>query len=198
MSTDDTAPQLDTAAPPQLDELPPAPDVAPDTKPKRPTTRAGRRAASARAKAKKADKPPTSSKPTPRRATLETRLTQSLVSVGTMVTATGAMTSPAVQADGLLIIRQAPDIAAALDKVAKDDPRVAAALEKMLTVGVWGGLTAAVLPLVVGIAANHGAIPPHVAGMFGVAPPDELVAAMVPDTVPDYFDGPPPGMPGGI
>lgn len=156
-------------------DLPERPEPKADTAPKRPTTRAGRQAAAAAKRAKAASKPdkkPASSKATPRRASLETRLTGNLVTLGTVIAATGGMTSPAVTADGVLICQHAPNVAAALDKIAKDDPRVAAALERMLTVGTWSGLVAAVLPLVLGIAANHGAIPAGVAGLLGGAPAD--------------------------
>lgn len=158
-------PQLDT--PPAADKAPGAP--AGDVRPKRPTTRAERAAVSAanakKKAAKAADKMP-AGKSVPRRASLESRLSASLASMGTMVTVAGAATNPAVYADGLVIVQHSGNIAAALDKVAKDDPRVAAALERMLTAGVWSGLVAALLPVALGIAANHGAIPPHIAAML--------------------------------
>lgn len=178
------AADLTPPAPDTLPPVPPNPDE--DTKPKRPTTRAGRRAATEakRAGGQKSDTTkPKQAKPTPRRASLETRLTGSLTTVGTMVAAAGAMTSPAVQLDGVAIITHAPDIAAALDKVAKDDPRVAQALERMLTAGVWSGLIAAMLPLVLTVAANHGAIPANIAAMLHAVP------------TPDH---PAPGVGGGI
>lgn len=182
--TADTAPGMldvppDLTPPPPAEptaDLPPVPPP-PDTKPKRPTTRAGRRAAAAAKAAQgKTDKAP-KSKPAPRKASLETRLTGSLVSLGTMVTAAGAMTSPALQLDGVAVIQHAPDIAAALDKVAQNDPRVKEALERMLTAGTWSGLIAAMLPLVLTIAANHGAIPESIAGMLGVQTPTVPSAA---------------------
>jgi hypothetical protein len=197
----DTAPKADGLAPagatlplPGLPDLPPNPDAKPDTAPKRPTTRAGRKAASAARAAAKTSKPdakPKAAKATPRRAPLETRLTGSLVTLGTVVAATGSVTSPAIQADGVLICQHAPQVAAALDKVAKDDPRVAAALERMLTAGVWSGLIAAMLPLVVGIAANHGALPAHLATMLGAEAPE-------PEPAPEPNTSPPGPGPVGI
>jgi hypothetical protein len=172
--TIDAPPDLTPSAPPEAPDLPAGPPK-PDTPPKRPTTRAGRAAAAAARKAAnkapREDKAPKGSK-VPRRASLETRLTGSLTTLGTMVAAAGAMTTPAVQLDGVAIIQHAPSIAAALDKVAKDDPRVAQALERMLTAGVWSGLIAAMLPLVLAIAANHGAIPESIAAMLGATPAD--------------------------
>lgn len=163
------APTAPAVARPELPPTPPKPGT--DTRPKRPTTRAARRAAAEANRAKKSTSTDARPKPAtsaPRKATLETRLTGSLVSLGTVVAASGAMVSPALTADGVLICQHAPHVAAALDKVAQNDPRVKAALEKMLTAGVWSGLVAAMLPLVVGIAANHGAIPPHVAALLGM------------------------------
>lgn len=180
----DTAPgQIAGAVPADLvPPPPPAPEApAPDVKPKRPTTRAGRQAAAAARKAAgtaKPDKAPKSSAPKPRKADLETRLTGTLTSLGLAVSASGAMSGKdAVQDDGVAIISHAPSIAEALAKVAKNDPRVAAALERMLTAGVWSGLIAATLPLVVTIGANHGAIPESVAGLLAGQAPEPAPAS---------------------
>lgn len=178
-------------------DAPPAPPVSPATPPadtapsKRPTTRAARKAASAtkaaqRAATGKADtKPKTTS--TPRKASLETRLTGSLVTLGTVTAVSGGMVSPAFAQDGVLITEHAASIAAALDKVAQDQPQVKAALERMLTAGVWSGLIAAMLPLVVGIAANHGAIPPHLAAMLGASVPEPAPAPAPGPAMPQGF-----------
>jgi hypothetical protein len=187
-----TAPKPDPLTPP-LPDMPAHPDSRPAGS-SRPTTRAGRQAARAAREAKaaggkpaKADKAPTGAKAAPRRATLETRLAQNFVTIGTMVAAAGAMTSPAVQLDGVAIIEHAPNLAAALDRVAKDDPRVAASLERMLTAGVWSGLIAATLPLVVTMAGNHGALPPHIVAMLAPG-----------STTPPAPEGGPVAPPGGV
>lgn len=164
---------------PPVDQAPAAGDTI---KPKRPTTRAERAAVSAANQAKKAtaskpkDKGP-AGKPAPRRASLETRLAGSIATMGTAVMVAGVATNEAVQKDGLLVVQHSGSIAAALDKVAKDDPKVAAALERMLTAGVWSGLIAALLPLGLGIAANHGMIPEHVMTMLGAGVPEAENAA---------------------
>lgn len=175
MSATDTAPAFsardvdDLAGPPPAPIEPPTPDLPPKPS-KRPTTRAGRRAASAANQITKGkttpDKGP-KAPATPRKATLETRLTGQLVSIGTGVAVAGAMLSPAFQADGVLIVQNAGNVAKALDKVAQDQPQVKAALERMLTAGVWSGLATAMAPLVLGIAANHGMVPASVAAMLG-------------------------------
>jgi hypothetical protein len=148
-------------------------DVAPDSKPRRPTTRAGRAAAREARKAAAAsnDSKPKTTKTAPRKATLENRLAASLSSLGTAVLAGGAATgSQALQADGLVVIQSSADMAAAINKVADNDPRVKAALEKMLTAGVWGGLVATMVPVALAIAGNHGLIPPGVAAMMAGNP----------------------------
>lgn len=180
----------DTTMPDAIDVLvPPNPDEpAKPAEGKRPTTRAGRRAASEARKAAGGDaRPKAKATPAtaPRRAPLEGRLATSFVSLGTAVMATGHMVgSEAVKADGLLVVQQSADLAAALDQVAKGDPRVAKALERMLTVGTYGALIGAVTPLAVGIAANHGLIPGQVAQQLGVEVPQQSAPA------PDF--GPPP------
>lgn len=149
--------------------IPPAP--AADTSPApRPTTRAGRRAVTEanKVKAKAAGKPaPTRT----RKASLETRLAGSITTLGVGVATAGAIAGPAYVADGQLIITQAPDIAAALDGLAQNDPRIKASLERMLTVGTYGALAAALIPLAVGIAANHGLLPADLAAAAGIEPP---------------------------
>lgn len=157
----------------------PVRDTAPTKRPtKRSERRAydeARRAEKAAAKAAKADKAPSStSSSRPRKATLENRLAGSLTTLGLLVTATGAGTGQAaIQADGALIIANAPSVAHALDELAKQDPRVAKALERALTVGVYGQLIGALAPLIIGIAANHGIIPANLAAVVGAeqAPP---------------------------
>lgn len=167
-----------TADTSNLDGLvPPDPDATPgDTppaKPKRPTTRAGRKAAAAKKAATSAPKADAKPKPaTPRKSSLETRLAGSLTTIGMGVTAAGGMTSPAIQRDGILIIGNAPNIAKALADIAAGNPAVAANLERMLAAGTYAALFAALAPLVIGIGANHGVIPPHVAEMVGVELPD--------------------------
>lgn len=176
-----TAPEFtepdDFGTPPMIDA--PAPvDVPPDTKPKRPTTRAGRAAARA-AKAAKAGPDAKPKTTTPRKASLENRLTGALVSMGGMVMAGAAVAGSApLQADGLVIIEHSANMAAAINKVADQDPRVKAALEKMLTAGVWSGVAVAALPVALGIAGNHGLVPPGLAAMLlGGPPPAEPAAA---------------------
>lgn len=96
-------------------------------------------------------------------ANLEKRLASSLTTLGTV----GCLVSPA---DGMVVIQGVPALAAALAKLAEENPAVRANLERMLTAGAWSGVIAAVVPIVVGIMANHGAVPAQMAAMFGAAP----------------------------
>lgn len=184
MTPTDTAPTFTAPAVDEPDEFgtPPLVSVTPpaeappaqDTKPGRPTTRAGRaaaRKARAAASATGSDAKP-KTKPAPRKASLESRLASSLASMGGMLMATGAVVGSApVQADGLVVIQHSANMAEAINRVADQDPRVKAALEKMLTAGVWSGVAAVMLPVGLAIASNHGLVPAGLAEAFGAAPP---------------------------
>lgn len=157
--------------------IPPNPDAAPgEPAKKRPTTRAGREAAKAANAAKKAaggkDAAPKASTPRPRKDSLENRLASSITTVGLGIVTAGAMTSSAVQVDGIIIIENAPPVAKALADIAAGNPAVAKTLERVLTAGTYAALGAAVMPIAIGIGANHGLIPGHVADLVGVKLPD--------------------------
>lgn len=190
----------DTDAPPtDPDAKTPEADKAPDDKGKRPTTRAGRAAKTATRKATASkDKPPRATTPAPRRADLETRLQTQLATIGLVVSGVGGMTSPAVQADGILIVSQSATVAKALADVAKNDPKVARILERTLTVGTYGALAGALAPLAIGIAANHGMVPRETAAALGVEVPD--LAGQAPMQPPAPYDPttPPPAAGGPI
>lgn len=170
----------DFGTPPMVDVTP---ETRPDSKPRRPTTRAARKAAAEARKAAGAsnDSKPKVTKTAPRKASLENRLAGALVGMGTMLTAAAAVTgSEALGADGVVVIQHSANLAAAINKAADQDPRVKAALEKMLTAGVWSGVAMAVVPVALAIAGNHGAIPPQLAAMLsGPQPgmPSEQAAA---------------------
>lgn len=56
---------------------------------------------------------------------------------------------------GELLVQQAPDIAAALNAVAADDPAVHRWLTAMMVGGGWGAVGMAVLPLAAGVYRSH-------------------------------------------
>lgn len=79
-------------------------------------------------------------------------------------------------ADGAAIMFHTPTIAQALNDLAQENPTVAALLDRLLQVGPYGALLAAVAPLAIQILVNHDKLP---AGFMGSAPPDALVAAVM-------------------
>lgn len=130
------------AVDPPKDTPPEAPSAAKDVPPKRDRSKATT---------------------TTRASSLEKRLTEMYVSIGTMV----------VVADltcGTAIITSAPDTAAALDALAKENPKVKRALEKMLAGGAWGGVLMAHAPIITTVLAHHNMLPAQVAESMGVTP----------------------------
>lgn len=178
-----TTPDLTDVLPPvdEPEDASPIEQPGPDSKPRRPTTRAARAAAREARKATGAsnDSKPKATKTAPRKAALESRLAAAIVGMGTMLATASALTgSGALMQDGVTVIEHSADLAAAINKVADQDPRVKAALEKMLTAGVWSGVAMAVVPVALAIAGNHGLVPPQLAAMLTMKPgPAEQPAA---------------------
>lgn len=101
-----------------------------------------------------------------------------LVQVVGMPLAVAGQANEAFLADAVALEAQSEPIVEAVNELALRNARVAAALEKLATVGPYGLLLSAVSPLVLQVAVNHGALP---AGMMGTVPPGALVAALVPE-----------------
>lgn len=80
---------------------------------------------------------------------------------------------PDLKYDAMAISHNTPPIATAVGRIADEDARWAGMLDKINTVGPWGELTVACLPLVMQIAVNHRLLPP--APEMGVLEPDELM-----------------------
>lgn len=83
--------------------------------------------------------------------------------------------NPALQADGYALAMHAPGLAEALNETAKAQPSVARALESIMKAGPYGAIIAAMVPLVMQLAANHGVMNP--APQMGIHAPADLVAA---------------------
>lgn len=81
-------------------------------------------------------------------------------------------------ADAAALTLHGPPIADALHTLALERPEVAAVLERLMQVGPYGVLIAAVVPLAVQLAANHGLIPEAAAAGMGAHPRGDLVAYM--------------------
>jgi hypothetical protein len=95
------------------------------------------------------------------------------------------MRRPEFAADAAAITVHAPPIAGALDDLAQEDPAAAAVLDRILQVGPYGALLAAVAPLVLQVLANHSAIPP---GTLGTIPPPQLIASFIPPEVREQME----------
>lgn len=79
---------------------------------------------------------------------------------------------PEFLADSVVISHYAPAIATAVSDLANDRPEVAAVLDKVLKVGPYGALLAAVMPMTVQILANHKIMP---AGIMGTQTAEEVL-----------------------
>lgn len=81
-------------------------------------------------------------------------------------------------ADAAALVMHAPPIAEALHQLACDRPEVARVLDVVLSVGPYGAVLAACLPLVVQVLHNHGAIERKMAHALGAVPKEELLASI--------------------
>lgn len=149
---------VDTAAPPAPATLDDARDQAARTDDPPEKEKRKRPAGKTRARKPAADAAPR----TPRPPALKKRLEDFIVSAGAMLILVNAR-------DGQLVIAGAPAQAAALDALAKDNAAVRRALDRLLTVSVYGQLVAAFAPTMLGLAVNHGMVPPAVASIAGAA-----------------------------
>lgn len=69
----------------------------------------------------------------------------------------------ALLADGMAIAEHGPNISVAMDQLAQEKPEIAAVLDRILAVGPYGVLIAAISPLLMQVVSNHGAKIPGVA-----------------------------------
>jgi hypothetical protein len=81
-------------------------------------------------------------------------------------------------ADAAAIGQHFPAVSVELAKVAETSDVVAKPIDFLIEVGPYGSLIAAVMPLAMQIAANHGMIDPGKLGGQGVVPPTVLEAQM--------------------
>lgn len=80
--------------------------------------------------------------------------------------------------DAAAVTLHTPNIADALNQIAQETPAVAVVLDKLMSVGPYGLLIAAVVPLIAQIAANHKAVPVDALAPLGVMDEETLLAAM--------------------
>lgn len=89
--------------------------------------------------------------------------------------------------DAMAVAQHGPNVAEALNDLAQERPEVAMVLQRLLSVGPYGLVIAAVLPLTVQLLHNHDVLPAVAAVRLGAVPKDELAAALgiVPDVPAD-------------
>lgn len=81
--------------------------------------------------------------------------------------------------DAMAVATHGPNIAEALNDLAQERPEVAAVLQRIMSVGPYGAVIAAVLPLVMQILHNHDMVPEAAAEKVpGVVPKSELLAML--------------------
>lgn len=90
-----------------------------------------------------------------------------------------ALKRPEFIADGAAITTHTPPIADAINQLAHDDPQVAAILDRLLVIGPYGALLAAIMPLVAQIVTNHRKEVLPVTQAFGAVDPDVLISALI-------------------
>lgn len=76
-------------------------------------------------------------------------------------------------ADAITLELHGPPIAQALHDIAQEQPAVAAVLDRLMHVGPYGALIAAVSPLIFQVAANHGLVQP---GQMGTQTLEQMMA----------------------
>lgn len=91
---------------------------------------------------------------------------------------------PAFGADAVAVANAAPGIAEAVNDLAHENPSVAQALDKILAVGPYGAILAAVIPLGMQILTNHRVLPVEITGHLGAVPPEKLYQ---PQTLEEYL-----------
>jgi len=89
--------------------------------------------------------------------------------------------SPATLPDAAALAAYGPNLADALDALAKERPEVAAVLDKLLAVGPYGAVFAAAVPLLVQLGVNHALVPLQLGTLLGAQDPAVLVQSFIPD-----------------
>lgn len=102
-----------------------------------------------------------------------------LVQLASMPLVMVGMAKPVFLADAAAITQHGPPIVEAVNDLAHEDPRLAAVLDRVLSMGPYGALIAAVLPLGAQVLANHKLIPAGVARALGATDPDALITNLV-------------------
>lgn len=101
-----------------------------------------------------------------------------LVQVASAPLLIAAQRSEAAAADVAALGMHAPAVVEAVNDLAAEDPRIAGVLDRLMSVGPYGALLAAVVPLGVQLAVNHRAVPLEVGRGMGAEDPAALAASV--------------------
>lgn len=119
-------------------------------------------------KNKIADKPSRTEKGTSdrpaRKGSLERKLSDTIVQVGSMV----AMADPTC---GLAMVARGPALAESLDNLAQTNRKVKRALDFSVSAGGWFGVILAGFPVITTILAHHGKLPERVRTILALTGP---------------------------
>lgn len=126
-------------------------------------------------KARKSGKAPTGRKASRSKGPDYTQDVTGVLQLAVLPLAVAGRANPVFLLDAHAVTEGTPEIAAAVNEVAQNDPRVAALLDKLGKVGPYGVLVAAVVPVAVQVAVNHRALAP---GIMGTQDPDLLLAQL--------------------
>lgn len=102
-----------------------------------------------------------------------------LLQLPAMALSVGSRVAPTLGLDAAALALHTPPIADAVHHLALDDPRIAAILERVMQVGPYGALVAAVSPLLLQVLCNHGWVKPN--PTMGTLTPKELIDAITPE-----------------
>lgn len=162
---------------PPGDELPDMPVEAPEPPPRVRTTSTRRpakgRESQGRKTAPKRKAPPPPEPPSPADAI---RGILQLPAAALIITGQRLESVPIV-ADGATILVHGPQVAEAIEELARNDPRVMALLEKVLAFGPYGALLAALFPFVAQLVRNHNEEAAPILGGFGAVSAPAIINA---------------------
>ena len=123
----------------------------------------------------KAPKAPAARKPSAKKGTSYREGILGLIQMPAAGLALAGMKKPALAADAATITAHAPGLADALDAVAQEQPAVAAVLDRVLSVGPYGLVLAAAMPMALQLLVNHKILPP---GLGGTVPVEDILAGL--------------------
>ena len=86
--------------------------------------------------------------------------------------------NPAVAADAATLAQTGPALAEAVGQLAAEEARVAAALDRLMSVGPYGEVGTVLLTIAAQLAYNHGALPPAMGAGMGLQDPAVLAAGV--------------------